>query len=1413
MNSYKNKIIAVIAIFTFIFTSISPALATQLATKHARNMRPVEADEASNVTASLGNALNAPTAVHKKSTAGAIGFLTEQRLYRLTEGGLDSNNIHIFDNLPQEKITKIINDLQNLRSIYKTKGLPYGYLNMTIRRIAYANTIEKFELGILGAYSLAEAGLGSYHFNTYPETPEQLQTFQANIDKLKRLSVNLLENGITPYYTLVRCINLLIHIPSEKLQQYMTLANYLAIKGIDPKYTLDEGIFAIEKALKNPTELQMAMTLANLLAEKGINPYFTLKYGIPAIKNHRTPEEFLQAMALTYHLAEKGIDPTDTLQTIAAPGSPEEFQQKIALANRLAEKRIDPENSIGIVINIAKTSRTPEEFKQIMSLVDFLIENGINPGIVLRNCIPAIINNSNAPEKFKIYIKALEELANRLIEKGMDPTETLSYGFPLIIEISKTSEEFRIGIDLLFKMGDSWLNWHKITTGQTKQLIDQIIKSGLQQIGYRIAIMPEKGHYKKVAYIGNTVDSYGNLRSFSSTSNIYEIDSLQTIELIPDGEKTSSLKIESLTLNDKFLRSRKVLKVAAKTYWMETLGKDYTSLAHIAYNPFVVSEDWFKENSVGKGAAFIPKNIITGYYPLVALGQDVVIHVYETDREKTIMPVNTVLLRGKINRRLRYEIIPKLDFETLLTTDELTNWRIANHITTEPIKKIVSQEDTLTQLSNRNWIWHSLKNIRTEITSDEVLDNIRNLKTKIPALLETMKKLKIQKPVCIYALGSSIWGNEPGDLDLIVVTEENRSFEILDVSQVKNFNLPINVRVVGFNALNQATRGKMVENYQRLRIEAMIMYGSAVLIAGQDIFINSKMPVENLSKLIDHFYATTEQLQTVPSLTDEERRIKTQRWTKEIAAMEQFAIDSSANSTGNQAKLDEYTRILTTPYYLSYPNQKSIREIIKYTIKGLTLGQLTQIERADNKDPEQSIALDPAKPKVVVLAGGAATRLVFPDGHPNQGRAKVNLLLDRGDGSTIEISQLLNNAIQKAGMEPVIVLPGNPKLNPVVRESFPGAASVTQQFPLGTGHAAMQAERLLRNYVGVVTVLSSDMPLVTSNMLTDLSVKCQQDENVVASVLAGTLDNPLNPVNYGKVVIDEATGTCLAIIEQKDVDKMIEKGGGQITKADDNKTVIARIYPTDKTKEDLLVLGSAIQLPNGRIVTAEEMDRSPYWNSSIYAARSPQLWDLLDGTNTENAQREFYLTDIVTEALKADMAVTVSICNVKDSEYLIGINYPAQVDECSALLQERIAKEKTATMQTTTADAKGAGTTTVPDIAMTATSATPTTIAPTEIKTLKPAALIIGPQVTIEQLTSTPGFETIADNITIFTAANLEEAEARKAELENEFMILRVFDCIGSTIDMSLEIKAIMGDVEIVKTDDPRKILEVLQSA
>lgn len=172
-----------------------------------------------------------------------------------------------------------------------------------------------------------------------------------------------------------------------------------------------------------------------------------------------------------------------------------------------------------------------------------------------------------------------------------------------------------------------------------------------------------------------------------------------------------------------------------------------------------------------------------------------------------------------------------------------------------------------------------------------------------------------------------------------------------------------------------------------------------------------------------------------------------------------------------------------------------------------------------------------------------------------------------------------------------------------------------QEQQLGTGHAVMQAEDSLSEFKGSVLVLCGDTPLLTSETLKRL-VRKQQEEEVAATVLTTKVDNP---AGYGRIVRGE-TGNVTKIIEDKDA------------------------TPAEKELKEI--------------------------NTGTYCFDSEFLFAALKEIDTDNAQGEYYLTDVI-EIVK-QQGEKVNAVVTEDEEETLGVNTRRHLVQAGKTLRNRI---------------------------------------------------------------------------------------------------------------------------------------------
>ena len=179
----------------------------------------------------------------------------------------------------------------------------------------------------------------------------------------------------------------------------------------------------------------------------------------------------------------------------------------------------------------------------------------------------------------------------------------------------------------------------------------------------------------------------------------------------------------------------------------------------------------------------------------------------------------------------------------------------------------------------------------------------------------------------------------------------------------------------------------------------------------------------------------------------------------------------------------------------------------------------------------------------------------------------------------------------------------------------PGAPleTVVQEPQLGTGHAVMMARDALKGFEGDVLVLFADTPLLLPATVHALLDTVQGEASV--AVLGF---EPDDPAQYGRLVLDDA-GALGSIVEFADA--------------------------SDAEKAITLC------------------------NAGLMAIKSEVLFDLLDALQPENAQGEYYLTDLVAVARARGLACAHTVA---PAEEVMGINDRAQLAAAEAVMQRRM---------------------------------------------------------------------------------------------------------------------------------------------
>ena len=198
--------------------------------------------------------------------------------------------------------------------------------------------------------------------------------------------------------------------------------------------------------------------------------------------------------------------------------------------------------------------------------------------------------------------------------------------------------------------------------------------------------------------------------------------------------------------------------------------------------------------------------------------------------------------------------------------------------------------------------------------------------------------------------------------------------------------------------------------------------------------------------------------------------------------------------------------------------------------------------------------------------------------------------------------------VRMAGVDDVILVVGHRReaIQEHMGDSFRYAV---QEQPQGTAHAVMIARPLLERHTGRVLVVYGDMPLLNPDSMRRLIERCQGE--VKAAILTIVLDNP---PDFGRVVRD-AGGRIQRIVEVRDAD------------------------PATLAIHEV--------------------------NVGTYCFDGPALLAALGHLSNDNAQGEYYLTDVAEHIVAAGGRVESIVAPTP--EETLGINNPAQLRFAEAL--------------------------------------------------------------------------------------------------------------------------------------------------
>lgn len=191
------------------------------------------------------------------------------------------------------------------------------------------------------------------------------------------------------------------------------------------------------------------------------------------------------------------------------------------------------------------------------------------------------------------------------------------------------------------------------------------------------------------------------------------------------------------------------------------------------------------------------------------------------------------------------------------------------------------------------------------------------------------------------------------------------------------------------------------------------------------------------------------------------------------------------------------------------------------------------------------------------------------------------------------------NEIENNSENIVVVGCGAELVENYLEKNFNNVKTVLQKEQLGTGHAIKQTVPFLKGFKGNVIITCGDTPLLRSETLKNF-VKFHNENNADLTLMSAIFDDPFG---YGRIIRNEKDGVD-SIVEQKDA--------------------------------------------------TEEQKKIKEINTGVYCLNWEKMSQAFDELKNNNAQKEYYLTDIVKWANEKNLKVCGFVN--EDSDEIYGIN-------------------------------------------------------------------------------------------------------------------------------------------------------------
>lgn len=252
-----------------------------------------------------------------------------------------------------------------------------------------------------------------------------------------------------------------------------------------------------------------------------------------------------------------------------------------------------------------------------------------------------------------------------------------------------------------------------------------------------------------------------------------------------------------------------------------------------------------------------------------------------------------------------------------------------------------------------------------------------------------------------------------------------------------------------------------------------------------------------------------------------------------------------------------------------------------------------------------------APPQTIVDASSAAA-LILAAGKSTRMRSRLPKSLHPLCG--LPLTGHVVRACRACGVGRIIVVVGHEA--DMVREGLGDDLEYVRQVEQrGSGDAVRAAESLLEGFTRSLLVLAGDVPLLRPATLQRLLAH-HQHTTAAATLLTAVLEDP---TGYGRVVRN-LDGTVARIVEHRDA------------------------------------------TPEERAIRE--------WNPSVYCFQAPALFSAVKEIRADNAQGEYYLTDVI--GVLTRRGERVEAIQTDDPKEVFGVNTRVELAQLARVLRERI---------------------------------------------------------------------------------------------------------------------------------------------